>query len=127
MRTFSRFTIVLVIASVLVAGTVGGTALASTHGSAAKAKKNPPCTKVALQAGLKRGPAAKSHVRFTKPFGCARRWAYSGGLVGHGQAEFEVTVLYHAVNGRWQSSSRIGPCKAHTVPKKIYKPACETN
>jgi hypothetical protein len=56
-----------------------------------------------------------------------RRWAYSGGLVGHGRDEFEVTVLYHAVRGRWQTSDRGGPCRTHAVPKKIYKPACESN
>ena len=116
-------TIVLVVVSALVAGATS--ALASTHARAAKAKY-PPCTKAALKAGIHRGPATFP-ARFTKPFGCARRWAYSGGLAGHGRSEVEVTILYHAVHGRWQTSRRLGPCRAHAVPKKIYRPACETN
>jgi hypothetical protein len=126
MRTFRRFTIVLVIASALVAVAVGGTALASTHASAA-ASKYPPCTKAALKAGMRRGPAAVKNGRFLKPFGCARNWAYSAGIVGKGQAAFEITVLYHNNKGRWQTSKRAGPCRKHAVPKKIYRPACQTN
>ncbi|HEX5191603.1 MAG TPA: hypothetical protein VFW09_02290 [Solirubrobacteraceae bacterium] len=126
MRTLSRFTIVLVVASALVAAAVGGTALASTHASAA-ASKYPPCTKAALSAGLKRGPAKVTNGRFLKPFGCARNWAYSAAIVGKGNAAFEITVLYHNNNGRWQTSRRAGPCRTHAVPKKIYRPACQTN
>jgi hypothetical protein len=125
MRKLRRLTIVPVVASALVAG-AASTALAST-GAGAAAAKYPPCTKAALKAALKRGPAAKSHVRFTKPFGCARAWAYSGVLAGHGGAEFEGTILYHASNGRWQTADRGRPCQTHAVPKKIYRPACESN
>jgi hypothetical protein len=75
---------------------------------------------------MKRGPA-KVKGRFTKPFGCARNWAYSGAIVGRGRAAVEITVLYHNNKGRWQTSQRGGPCRTHAVPKKIYRPACQSN
>jgi hypothetical protein len=114
-----RLTIVLVVVSGLVAGAVASTALASTHVRGAAAKY-PPCTKAALSAAITTG-------RFLGPFGCVRNWAYSFVLVGKGKAEFEATVLYHNNKGRWRTSSRVGPCRTHAVPKKIYQPACETN
>jgi hypothetical protein len=126
MFNLRRLTVVLVVVSALVAGVVASTAFASTHARAAAAK-HPPCTRSALAAGMRRGPAAVSNGRFLKPFGCARNWAYSGVLIGKGQAAFEATVLYHNNQGRWQTSRRPGPCRAHAVPKKIFRPACETN
>ena len=105
--------------SALAAGAVASTARASAHAHAA-AGKYPPCTKAALSAAITTG-------RFARPFGCVRNWAYSAVLVGRGKAEYEATVLYHNDGGRWQTSSRIGPCRTHAVPKKIYRPACETN
>jgi hypothetical protein len=126
MITPRRQTIVLIVVSALVAGAVASTALASPHARGAAAKY-PPCTKTALSAAMKRGPAAVRHGRFLKPFGCVRNWAYSGGIVGTGQTAFEITVLYHNNNGRWQTSKRAGPCRTHAVPKKIYRPACESN
>jgi hypothetical protein len=126
MFNLRRLTIVLVVVSALVAGAVASTAVASTHAHAAAAKY-PPCTKAALSSGMRRGPAAITNGRFQKPFGCARNWAYSGTIVGKGKAAFEATVLYHNNKGRWQTSKRAGPCRAHAVPKKIFKPACETN
>jgi hypothetical protein len=129
MPKLPRLSISLLIAGALVAVALAGTALASTHArsAGAAAASYPPCTKAALKAGLRRGPVADRHGRFIKPFGCARNWAYSAVLVGRGQDEFEGTALYHAVNGRWQTSERGGPCRTHAVPKKIYQPACETN
>jgi hypothetical protein len=115
MFRFRRLTVVLAVLSALVAGTVVSTAPA--HGATAK---YPPCTKAALSAAITTG-------RFLGPFGCVRNWAYSFVLVGNGKAEFEATVLYHNNKGRWRTSSRVGPCRTHAVPKKIYQPACETN
>jgi hypothetical protein len=115
------------LAPVLVAWmAIAATALAAP-GATTAASQYAPCTKVALKAGSSLGPAAAGHARFTKPFGCVRRWAYSAGLVGHGQDEIEVTILYHAVGSRWQTSNREGPCRAHAVPRKIYQPACQSN
>ena len=119
MFTLRRLTTVLVVVSALVAGAVASTALASTHARAAAAKY-PPCTKAALSAAITSG-------RFVKPFGCVRNWAYSAAIVGEGNAAFEITVLYHNDRRRWQTSRRAGPCRVHAVPKKIYRPACETN
>jgi hypothetical protein len=128
MLNVRRLSIVLVVVSALVAGVVASTAVASTHAhSHAAAAKYPPCTKAALSAGIRRGPAAITNGHFLKPFGCARNWAYSGALVGKGKAAFEATVLYHNNKGRWQTSKRAGPCRTHAVPKKIYRPACQTN
>ncbi len=120
-----RRTLVLLVVAALAAGAVASTALASTP--ARTAAKYPPCTRAALSAAMKRGPAAVRHGRFLKPFACARNWAYSGGIVGTGQTAFEITVLYHNHNGRWQTSRRAGPCRTHAVPKKIYRPACQSN
>ena len=125
-----RLPIALLVVSALVAGVLASTALASTHARAAAvaaAAKYPPCTKAALKAGMRRGPAAVGNGRFLKPFGCVRNWAYSAAIVGKGNAAFEITVLYHNDRRRWQTSRRAGPCRAHAVPKKIYRPACETN
>jgi hypothetical protein len=126
MRKLSRFLLAPALVAAVAIGAIAGTALAAPRATTA-ASPYPPCSKPALTAGSTRGPAAVGHARFTKPFGCVRRWAYSGGLVGHGQNEVEVTILYHAVNGRWQTSNRAGPCRARAVPKKIYQPACESN
>jgi hypothetical protein len=121
-----RASLLLLVASALIAGALAATATASPH-TAGAAAKYPPCTKAALKAGLRRGPVADHSGRLVKPFGCARNWAYSAVLNGKGQDEFEGTALYHAVNGRWQTSERGGPCRTHAVPQRIYKPACETN
>src|ERR1700759_3669959 len=127
MSMLRRLPIALMLASALAAVALAGSALAPTPARRAAVAKYPPCTKAALKAGLRRGPAANRHARLIKPFGCARNWAYSAVLDGTGQNEFEGTALYHAENGRWQSSERGGPCRTHAVPKKIYRPACETN
>ncbi len=110
MSRLRRLTIVLAIMSALVAGAVASTALGSTHVRGAIAKY-PPCTKAALSAAITTG-------RFLGPFGCVRNWAYSSVLVGKGKAEFEATVLYHNNMGRWQTSSRLGPCRTHAVPRE---------
>jgi hypothetical protein len=127
MPKLRRLPITLTLASALAVVALAGTAFAATHARPAAAAKYPPCTKAALKAGLRRGPAANPSGRLIKPFGCARNWAYSAVLDGKGQSEFEGTALYHAVRGRWQSSERGGPCRTHAVPKRIYRPACETN
>jgi hypothetical protein len=126
MLNFRRLTVGWLLVSALVAAAAASSAFAATHARAA-ATTFPPCTKAALAAGMRRGPAAVMNGKFLKPFGCVRNWAYSGVLVGTGQAAFEATVLYHNSQGRWQTSQRAGPCRTHAVPKRIFQPACETN
>jgi hypothetical protein len=126
MSRLAQFLLAPLLAAALAIAALAGTALAAP-GATTAASQYPPCTTAALKAGSLHGPASAGHARFTKPFGCVRRWAYSGGLLGRGQDEVEVTILYHAVDGRWQTSARQGPCRTHAVPKKIYQPACQSN
>ncbi len=125
MHTLRRFTLALTVMSALTVVVVAGPALAANHAHAAS--KYPPCTKQALKPALKRGPAKEPNGRFIGTFGCVRNWAYSGAVIGTGRGAFDATILYHNNNGRWQTSRRAGPCRTHAVPKKIYRPACETN
>ena len=82
-----------------------------------------PCTKKALSAGLKRGPAAQKNAKFTGSFACASGWAYSGIVVGGDDA----VAVYKAKNGVWVTVNRAKPCRTHAIPKKIYKGACTTS
>jgi hypothetical protein len=97
-------------------------ALAATSG-AASMSKYPPCTKKALSAGLKRGPAAQKNAKFTGSFACASGWAYSGIVVGGDDA----VAVYQAKKGVWVTVNRAKPCRTHAIPKKIYKGACTTS
>ncbi len=102
-------------------------AFSASAGAAGYATKNPPCTKRALSAGLKRGVAAPKQARIIGTFGCARGWAYSEIAVGHGKNGFDAVALFKAKNGVWVTVNRAGPCRKHLVPKKIYRGACTTS
>jgi hypothetical protein len=39
----------------------------------------------------------------------------------------EVTVLFRARGHRWHPVDRARWCEDGSVPKKIYRPACESN
>jgi hypothetical protein len=113
--------VTLVTALMVVAAFVASTAGASSM------SKYPPCTKAALSAGLKRGPAAQKNAKFQGSFGCASGWAYSGIVVGNKKNGFDAIAVYKAKNGVWVTVNRATPCKTHAIPKKIYKGACTTS
>lgn len=97
---------------------IGGSRVASAAASA-------PCTKSALTAGLRRG---KLHGRIDgNAFGCAGRFAYAAVIVGAGNEEVEITVLFRASARHWEVASRAKYCENGAVPAKIRQPACETN
>jgi hypothetical protein len=101
-------------------------AFAASAASAGAKSKFPPCTKKALSAGLKRGPAKQKNAKVQGSFGCARGWAYSGIVVG-GKHGFDAIAVYKAKHGVWESVNRAKPCKTHAIPKKIFKGACTTS
>jgi hypothetical protein len=111
----------------LVAALMVVAAWAASAGAATSMSNNPPCTKQALSAGLKRGPAAEKHAKVLGSFGCASGWAYSVILVGNKKNGFEAVAVYKAKNGVWATVNRAKPCQKHQVPKKIYKGACTTS
>jgi hypothetical protein len=109
-------TVVVVLVAVALAGGTLGASLAP----AAKSAK-PPCTKRALEAGLRR---SKMGGRVDpKAWGCAGRFAYAGVTVH----EIEATVLFLARGRNWKVASRLKYCKKYTVPARIYRQACETS
>jgi hypothetical protein len=98
---------------------------ASSLGSAAAAPlKTPPCTRSALVAGLRRGHL---HGSLERGFRCAGRFAYSGVLVGGGENQVTITVLFRAGSKGWAVASRARYCANGSVPKRIRRGACETN
>jgi hypothetical protein len=121
----NRGRLIVTLVAALVAVAVG--ALAASAGAATSMSKNPPCTKAALSAGLKRGPAAQKNAKFQGTFGCAGGWAYSGIVVGNKKNGFDAIAVYKAKNGVWVTVNRATPCKTHAIPKKIYKGACTTS
>jgi hypothetical protein len=121
----NRGRLIITLVAALVAVAVA--ALAASAGAATSMSKNPPCTKAALSAGLKRGPAAQKKAKFQGTFGCAGGWAYSGIVVGNKKNGFDAIAVYKAKNGVWVTVNRAKPCKTHAIPKKIYKGACTTS
>jgi hypothetical protein len=111
----------------LVAALVAVAAFAASAGAVTSMSKNPPCTKAALSAGLKRGPDAKKNAKVEATFGCSGGWAYSEVLVGNKQNGFDAVAVYKAKNGVWVTVNRAKPCRTHAIPKKIYKGACTTS
>ena len=110
-----------------VAALLAVAAFSTSAGASASKAKNPPCTKKALSAGLKRGAAAEKKGRILGAFRCARGWAYSPIAVGRGKNGFDAVALFKAKNGVWVTVNRAKPCNKHLVPKKIYKGACTTS
>jgi hypothetical protein len=86
---------------------------------AAAPANNPPCTRKALAAGLKRG-ANKIPGAPIEGFRCAGRWAFAVVLDGVD----DVPALFHAQGTSWVTVDREKPCRTHAVPKKIYAAAC---
>ncbi|MBV9817755.1 MAG: hypothetical protein JOZ07_05330 [Solirubrobacterales bacterium] len=117
----TRDGLILLIAALLVAAAFAASAAAS-----GSAPKQPPCTKKALSAGLKRGSAQPKSAKVQGSFGCAGGWAYSGIVVG-GKHGFDAVAVYKAKNGVWVAVNRAKPCRTHAIPKKIYKGACTTS
>jgi hypothetical protein len=113
--------LVLLASAVFVMAAAVGAASAATSKS-----KSPPCTKVALSAGLKRGSAQPKNAKFQGSFGCANGWAYSGVVVG-GKHGFDAVAVYKANDGVWATVDRAKPCRTHAIPKKIYRGACTTS
>jgi hypothetical protein len=122
MKSIRGSLIITVVAASMVAA-----AFTASAGAAGSMSNNPPCTKAALSAGLKRGPAAQKNARFQGSFACAGGWAYSGIVVGNKKNGFDAIAVYKAKNGVWVTVNRATPCKTHAIPKKIYKGACTTS
>src|ERR1700722_20840626 len=91
-------------------------AFAASAGASTSMSKNPPCTKAALSAGLKRGPAAEKHAKVLGSFGCSGGWAYSEIFVGNKKNGFDAVAVYKAKNGVWATVNRAKPCQKHQVP-----------
>jgi hypothetical protein len=79
------------------------------------------CTRRALTKGLRRG-GLRGYID-GHTFGCAGRFAYAGVIVDGN----EVTVLFRARGRGWHPADRSRYCVNGSVPKAIYRPACETN
>lgn len=108
------------LAAVAAALTVAGGTLGAGLAPAANSAR-PPCTKRALEAGLRRSRMQRRVVG--KSWGCARQFAYAAVIVHN----IEITVLFRASGNQWRTASREKYCKNHQVPARIYKPACETS
>jgi hypothetical protein len=109
---------------VLAAGCGGG---ASTEPAATEAGTTPgeaPCTKEAITAGVEDG--AMDPIQGVDQYGCSGNWAYAGVIVG-GPNGYEATALLRWEGDAWKSVDRAKPCEGGSVPKDIYKDACETN
>jgi hypothetical protein len=85
------------------------------------AARRPACTKRALTKGLHQG-GLRGYIA-GETFGCAGSFAYAGVIVDGN----EVTVLFRAAGRRWHPASRARFCENGSVPKQIYRPACESN
>jgi hypothetical protein len=121
----NRGSLIITLVAALVAVAVA--AFAASSAAAGSMSSNPPCTKAALSAGLKRGPAAQKNAKFQGSFACAGGWAYSGIVVGTKKSSIDAIAVYKAKNGVWVTVDRAKPCKTHAIPKKIYKGACTTS
>jgi hypothetical protein len=93
--------------------------------SSGAAAASAPCTKTALEAALTRGKVVGRIVR--NGFGCAGQFAYAAVLVHIGTPnEVEITTLFRAATNEWHAVARsLRECRL--VPKKIRRPACESN
>jgi hypothetical protein len=86
-----------------------------------RASTRPACTKRALTRGLHRAGLPGYIDGHT--FDCAGRFAYAGVIVDRN----EVTVLFRAHGQNWRPADRGIYCENGSVPKVIFRPACETN
>jgi hypothetical protein len=86
-----------------------------------RAGRRPPCTRRALTTGLHRS-GLRGYID-GDTFGCAGRFAYAGVIVDRN----EVTVLFRATGRHWRAASRAHYCADGSVPRQIYRPACESN
>jgi hypothetical protein len=113
---------------ILLAGAlVVAAAFAASAGASASRTKYPPCTKRALQAGLKRGSARQKNAKVIRTFGCAGGWAYSNIVVGGRAHGFDAIAVFKAQRGVWATVNRAKPCRTHAIPSKIYRGACTTS
>jgi hypothetical protein len=101
-------------------------ALTASAGASGRAN-DPPCTKQALGAGLKRGAAQPGNARITGSFACDDGWAYSGIEVGGGQHGFDAIAVFRAQKGVWVTVNRAKPCRTRAIPKTLYQGACTTS
>ncbi len=87
-----------------------------------------PCTRAAITAAARAAAGADFDglAGGTAAFGCSGRFAYTFATVGSGNTEVDVTMLFMATNGTWQSADRGIYCQDGSVPREIYRPACET-
>jgi hypothetical protein len=119
-RTRAPLRAITAVVAATAALTTVGAALGVGLAPAAKTAKAP-CTKQALEAGLRRSGMEGRVV--SKSWGCAGHFAYAA-VVVH---DIEVTVLFRAHGKSWRTTSRQKYCNKHKVPAAIYKPACETS
>jgi hypothetical protein len=89
----------------------------------AAAASHLPCTRVALASGLRRGFHPFPRGKLVRPWGCAGQFAYAAVIVDGN----EITQLFRAKNGAWETANRARYCENDEVPARIYRPACNTN
>ncbi len=96
----------------------------TTAGSTSNASAAP-CTTHAITTTVK---THTSNVYSLDGFGCSGHFAYAFVTVTgqNGQPIAEVTTLFMAVDGAWQTAS-FSYCQNGSVPAAIYQNACETN
>jgi hypothetical protein len=102
-------------------GNIVSAGTSGTAGDAGSTAARPACTRRTLTKGLRRG-SLRGHID-GHTFGCAGRFAYAGVIVD----DNEVTVLFRARGRRWHPVDRVRCCEDGSVPKAIYRPACESN
>ena len=95
--------------------------------TAGAASTTPPCTRLALQTGLKRGFDTHPQGTVVAGFVCAGAWAAAPVNVGQSPHRITITSLFHARAGRWVTVNRGPACSKHAVPQRIHKPACDSN
>jgi hypothetical protein len=89
----------------------------------AVAASHPPCTRGALASGLRRGFHSFPQGKLVHPWGCAGQFAYAAVIIDGN----EITQLFRAKNGAWETANRAQYCENGEVPARIYQPACNTN
>ncbi len=95
------------------AATVAFLAPGGSAAQSSSAKRQPPCTKRAIQKGLHRGPAKIPGAKVAGTFECAGKFAGTGIQVGRDAG----VALLHAKRGHWISVSRATYCP--DVPKPV--------
>jgi hypothetical protein len=99
----------------------------TTPTTAASAAGSPPCTVAALTSAAEAGDPNATGVD-PNGYGCSGNWAYAGVALS---SQDEVTMIFMAVNGSWQTASVQLDCTSNssspTLPPSILQAACNSN